>query len=227
MPTTQPRLMAQQQKIDIRTLGRLCLAAGVLGAASGIFLAVVPAQVQVERFSYPLDAAAFVGIQLWFAIQHLGLIAGLVGLRRSGAMRADHRAGRVGLDAAIAGMALLTLTELAAGLAAYARIDTTIVAVLNAGYGISCVVIGVGLVMAGIEVIRAGRWRGARACLVLILGVWVFVPMTPAMSAGFVPARLGITGWMVLFALLGWVLTALPAQQRIDLVEPAIPQHRR
>ena len=40
----------------------------------------------------------------------------------------------------------------------------------------------------------------------LALGVWVFVPMTPAIMAGFMPARLAITGWMLLFAALGWAL---------------------
>ena len=29
------------------------------------------------------------------------------------------------------------------------------------------------------------------------------VPMTPAIAAGFLPARLSITGWMLLFAVLG------------------------
>jgi hypothetical protein len=41
---------------------------------------------------------------------------------------------------------------------------------------------------------------------VLVTGVYVFVPLTPALLGPFVLARLAITGWMLLFAALGWVL---------------------
>ena len=43
----------------VRTGAFLCLAAGVLGAASGLALALVEPSVDVDRFSYPLSAGSF------------------------------------------------------------------------------------------------------------------------------------------------------------------------
>ena len=64
--------------------------------------------------------------------------------------------------------------------------------------------------LLGVATLRARRAPGAGRWLPLALGVWVFVPMFPALMAGHVPARLAITGWMLLFAALGLVL-ARPA----------------
>lgn len=185
-----------------RLPGLLCFWAGVLGAASGVFLAVVTPAVDDDRYSYPLTAVGFVLIQGWFVIQHLGLAAGLVGLRRSAAVGAR----RVGVTVAIVGMGLLTATELAAIGAARSTYPGPGTGLLDAFYGISSVAIGIGLVGVGVAVLRAGIWRGWRRWLPLALGVYVFVPMFPAMFGGFLAARLAISGWMLLFALLGWAL---------------------
>ena len=72
--------------------GALCLAAGILGAASGILLSVYPAQVSEEMFSYPLTAGGFTVIQIWFFVQHLGLVAGIAALARAEVMTHGSRA---------------------------------------------------------------------------------------------------------------------------------------
>lgn len=179
----------------------MCLWAGVLGAASGVVLAVAPAAVADDRYSYPMTAGVFVAAQCWFAVQHLGLWAGIVGLGRS---TAQAPRGAVGL--AGAGMLLLAATELAAIAAARSAYPGPGTGVLDALYGVSMIAVGAGLVWAGIIVARRGGWTGRRRWLPLALGVWVFVPMLPALFGGFLAARLAITFWMVLFALLGWAL---------------------
>ncbi len=63
-----------------------------------------------------------------------------------------------------------------------------------------------GLILAGIAVRRRGRWTGWRGLVVLVAGIFVFVPMTPALMGPFVFARLTITVWMLLFAALGYAL---------------------
>jgi hypothetical protein len=189
----------------IKWSGIVCMWAGILGAVSGIYLAVVPPDVALSRFSYPLDASQFALIQVWFGVQHVGLMLGLVGLGLSGAAGTG-RTGRFGLISAIGGMAVLTMTEFAAILAASASTGATVVTRLEIGYGVSTTLVGVGLVIVGISVLRAAVWRGWRRFLPLTLGIYVFVPMTPALSGPFVAARLAITGWMLLFGLLGWAL---------------------
>ena len=192
-----------------RRAGAVCLVAGVLGAGSGLYLAVADPRVPDSQFSYPLTAAGFVAIQLWFCVQHLGLLAGQVALRSSG-VAGPGRAVAWGHGLGIAGMALLTLTELLAIAAADDPYPSSLTNVLDALYGVASLAIGVGLVIVGTAVRRVGAWTGWRAWLPLALGVWVFVPMTPAIMAGFLPARLAISAWMLLYAALGWALASQP-----------------
>ena len=69
---------------------------------------------------------------------------------------------------------------------------------------------GFGLTLAGIALLRRGRsvWTGARwmPWLVLILGVYVFFPLSPAISGSFAAGRLAIGGWMLLYTALGYGL---------------------
>lgn len=192
-------------RTNLRTPGLLCLAAGLLGAASGLFLAYVEPQVPDSRFSYPLDTAGFVAIQIWFVLQHLGLLAGQWALRQSG-VSGRSRAAAAGHLIGMGGMALLTLTELLAISASESPYPSSRTDVLDALYGVSSIALGVGLTMVGAMVVRERSWSGWLRWLPLTLGVWVFVPMTPAMLVGFLPARLAISAWMLLFAALGWAL---------------------
>ncbi len=197
--TTDRRAAAEDATVP--RLGRVCLWAGVLGAASGVVLAAAPAAVGDDRYSYPMTATAFVAAQCWFAVQHLGLWAGIVGLGRSRA-----QPPRAAVRLAAAGMLLLAATELAAIGAATSATSGAGPDALGALYGVSTITVGVGLTWAGAAVARHRTWTGPRRWLPLVLGAWVFIPMLPALFGGFLAARLAIIGWMLLFALLGWAL---------------------
>ncbi len=185
--------------------GATCLAAGILGAASGSVLAVYPAQVTEEMFSYPLAAGGFTVIQIWFVIQHIGLLTGIAALARAEITARDWT-GRWGAGLAASGMALLAVTELIAITARNSTYPGENTALLDALYGVSSVAVGVGLILAGISVRRRGRWTGWRGVVVLVAGIFVFVPMVPALMGPFVLARLAIAVWMLLFAALGYAL---------------------
>jgi len=185
--------------------GAVCLAAGILGAASGILLAVYPAQVSEDMFSYPLTASGFTVIQVWFFVQHLGLLAGIASLARAAVM-AQGRGARWGSGLAVSGMALLAVTELIAITARNSTYPGDGTGVLDVLYGVSSVAVGAGLILAGIAVRRRGRWTGWRGLVVLVAGIFVFVPMMPALMGPFVLARVAITAWMLLFAALGYAL---------------------
>ncbi len=189
----------------VRRAGALCMAAGILGAASGISLAVYPAQVSEDMFSYPLTAGGFTVIQIWFFVQHLGLLAGIAALARAAVMAQGHSA-RWGSGLAVSGMALLALTELIAITARNSTYPGEGTGRLDVLYGVASIAVGVGLILAGIAVRRRGRWTGWRGVVVLVVGVFVFVPMMPALMGPFVLARLAITVWMLLFAALGYAL---------------------
>ncbi|HVF53724.1 MAG TPA: hypothetical protein VNC78_08985, partial [Actinomycetota bacterium] len=177
----------------------------MLGAASGVFLAVVPPSVPEGRFSSPLAAGGFIAIQVWFAIQHVGLLIGIQALARFGVGGAS-RLTRIGHWLAGAGMLGLAIMEVVAITAADAAYPSPTTDPLEAGYGVTSIAIGVGLVLVGIGVLRERRWTGWQRWVPMLLGVWVFVPMTPALMGPFVLARLAITAWMVQFAALGLAL---------------------
>ena len=156
-------------------------------------------------FSYPLTAGGFTVIQVWFFVQHLGLLAGIAGLARAEVM-AQGRSARWGTGLAASGMALLSVTELIAITARNSTYPGEGTGLLDALYGISSVAVGVGLIMAGIAVRRLDRWTGWRGVVALVTGIFVFVPMMPALMGPFILARLAITVWMLLFAALGYAL---------------------
>ena len=185
--------------------GRVCVATGLVGAAAAIFLVLVEPAVDDGRYSYPLSPGGFTAIQVFFFVHHLGLLAGLYGLWRSGAAGTS-RLGRWGTAGSMAGMALLTVAELAAISAAKSAYPSPRTDMLDGLYGIASMLIGATLIMAGVGVIRAGLWSDWRRYVPLMLGVYVFVPMTPAIFGPFVLARLAIGGWMLGFALLGWAV---------------------
>jgi hypothetical protein len=189
----------------VSTSGWLCLIAALLGAASGIYLLAVSPAVGDDQWSYPLTPTGFTWIQVWFAVQHVGLVLGLLAVWSSGVVGRSGL-GRTGHVLAVGGMVGLTLTELAAIAARHDDMETTRVAVLGTVYGVVSVASGTGLVLEGIATRREGVWDGWRRWLLLATGVWVFVPMMPALALSFVGARLAIAGWMLLFAALGWAL---------------------
>lgn len=198
----------------VRPAGSVCLAAGVLGAAVGVLLSVYPGQVPEDAYSYPLATGGFTVVQVMLFLQHLGLVAGLLALRSLGVL-GDGRAGRAGWAVAVFGMLLLAVTELYGITAADVTYPSSRTDPLDALYAVSSILIAVGLIAAGVAVARSSVWSGWRRWIVLATGVYVLVPMMPALMGPFVVARLAISGWMLLFAALGWALL----QGRADEVD--------
>ena len=157
--------------------GWICLVTGLLGAVSGIYLAAVSPDVGTDQWSYPLTPTAFTWIQVWFAVQHVGLVLGLLAIWALGIPGRTGRA-RLGHVLAVGGMVGLTVTELAAIAARHDDMDTTRVAVLGIVYGVVSLASGVGLVLEGLAAMRERIWDGWRRPLLFITGVWVFVPMS-------------------------------------------------
>ena len=110
---------------------------------------------------------------------------------------------------------VVAVNELVTISAYEAATDSDLATLVENLYGPPVMLIGIGLLVAGAALLRQGTaaWAGARwvPALVLVLGVYVFVPLTPAIMGPFTAGRLGIGGWMLLFAVLGYGLTRLEA----------------
>ena len=186
--------------------GLACFVAGLLGAAGGIYLALRTPLVGEDMWTYPQRAGGeFATTQTIFAVTHLGMILGLLALRWCGAVPHD-RLGRIGHVVAVSGMALLTINELVAIRVAGEATDSASAGTVGALYGVAAIMIGLGMIAAGIAAVRDGEWYGWQRWLPLVLGIWLFVPTMPALFLEGDVARLALAGWALLFAVLGWVL---------------------
>lgn len=184
----------------VRVLARLGVVGGLLGALQALVLLLWPAQVEPDRFSHPQTPGAAAVTQVTFAVQHLLLIAGVLALL--GVARG--RLLRGGLWATVVALGLLTVMELVAIAAVAEPAGSPLVGVVEALYGIPTILAGIGLVVAGIGVLRGGDLPGPR-WLPLVVGLFVFVVLLPALMGPFTLARIAIGVWMLLFA---WLFAA-------------------
>lgn len=193
-----------------RRAGAWCLGAGIIGGVQAGIVLIWPEQVSDDRFSYPFTGFWHGVAQVSFFLQHLPLILGVVALLWLPAVRAS-RLARIAVSGAAAGLALLSLTELISITAHDAAAESDRATLVESLYGPPVLLIGVSLLVAGAALLRRGTagWEGAPwlPALVLLLGVYVFVPLTPAIMGSFTAGRLGIGGWMLLFAIYGYGLT--------------------
>ena len=98
-PATQPLA----GRTGVGALGLTMVVAGVVGGVSAVIVILWPDQVSDRHYSYPFSAAWYAGAQVFFAVQHLGLVAGLVGLIGLAWSRSS-RTTRIGLVLTTAGL---------------------------------------------------------------------------------------------------------------------------
>lgn len=205
---------------SVRLAGFWCLAAGMLGAAQAAIVLAWSPQVPAGRFSYPFTGAGLALAQVSFFLQHLPLIAGVAALLLLPAVGAS-RAARIGTRTAVVGLLALAMNELVTITAYDAATDSHHATLVESLYGPPVLLIGIGLVIAGAALLRQGTaaWPGARwmPAVVLLTGVYVFVPLTPAIMGSFTSGRLGIGGWMLLFVVLGYGLIRLTDEAAVGI----------
>jgi hypothetical protein len=189
----------------LRTLGLVTVVASLIGAACAVVIIAWPPQVSEDWYSYPFDATGYAVAQSFFAVHHLGMFAGLVGLAGLAWPRAS-RATKAGLIIATLGMVALTACELFAITAAKAQVGTPTADAVDNSYSIPMTLIGIGLVLAGVGLARRPVLPGWGRWVTLALGVYVFVPMFPAVFGPMVLGRIAIGVWLLMFAALGVAL---------------------
>ncbi len=202
---------------SIHTAGAACLVAGLGGAGASIYLAMA-SPVGAENLLYPHGAPEFTGLQMIIALLRVGLIFGLLGLWWCGAVPIS-RGARLGRYLALVMMAVLTVIEGIAVTVPRSPMDGTPPA-FGVVYGASTMLLGAALLAEGLGVARAGAWQGWKRWLALSLGVWLLLVVFPALALSFDAARWAMSAWLLLFALLGWVLTrqdgSVPSQSTAE-----------
>jgi hypothetical protein len=185
-------------RVDLAAAG--CLAAGVLGAA----LAGRLAGASGAADSYPHPVRGSAALQIMLALCHVGPVLGLLSLWSSAVVPRTRRA-RLAHHGAVAVLAALIVAE---GVAISVPVSASgaaprAFAVVYAGY---IALLGVALLVLGVEVARSGSWQNPRQWLTAVLGLWLLVVVLPALALA--PARAGwaVAAWLLLFAGLGLTL---------------------
>jgi hypothetical protein len=200
----------------VRTAGIVGALGGALTALSGLLVetVVTPASdIPDDRWSYPWSGAAFVAVCVVYAAFHALVYYGVLGFARGGAAGTG-RAARIGTATALAGTAVLFVSEFLSIPVADQRVDDTGAALVGACFGLGTLLSAVGFVVAGVATVRAAHWDGWRRYTPLATGVWltalVFLAMTPLLPVGVAVYGLLLTALGVAVAT-GPVRTAAPA----------------
>lgn len=134
------------------------------------------------------------------ALSHLLVLIGVIGLARTGAA-GNGWLGKIGLGIAIVGGILFIPSEL------LIQFNQTLGSNLD---GMCAMLLGLGLVLAGIAVIRARQWQGWHRVMPLLTGLYVFLVIFPAFAITKGPNFLALAGWGVPALLFGIALRAEP-----------------
>ena len=166
---------------------------------------LAPADVPVSDFSYPLSHGVFAVEQVLVALHHAALAVAVFLVWRAGLAGGTRFASLTAWFAAVT-LAAFAVWELVAISGAGQPYPSEQTAWLDNGYGVLSMALGISGILQGIAVVRARVLTGWLRWLLLALGIYVFVPMTPVVMLGYTPARLALAGWSLLFALLGLVM---------------------
>lgn len=137
----------------------------------------------------------------WLAVHALVLV-GIVGLLRSGAT-GDLRWGRGAFLLAAIARVLFFCFEVAAIVQGTDELPVFPIAVIGTG---------IGMLVGGVAVIRAGRWTGWGRFAPAAVGAYPFLVIVPVFAAtGDRPADALVAGWGLTLLLVGAALATRPA----------------
>lgn len=182
----------------VTTVERTRAGDGLVAAAAWATIAGTLLQIALgSLLAGQQDAAAplFGLVAALNAVSHLLLLAGVVGLARAGV------AGRgilaiTGLGVTMLGWAVLVLAEMVwlSG------------ATPDALYGIATLALGLGPILGGIAIARAGRWTGWHRFTLLAGGLYVPLVLLPSMTMPGLAMNYAIGLWGVCWLLVGVAL---------------------
>lgn len=133
---------------------------------------------------------------------YVATLAGVAALALTGA--ASVGTGRAGVGIAVAGLLGFVVAEV-----------TAPGPTSDALYGIAPLVTALGMVLAGVAVLRSGRWSGWHRYVPLVVGAWIVVVVTPVIvlagdpgTGGAGAAVAAIGAWHLLWTALGVAVLA-------------------
>jgi hypothetical protein len=204
--TTADPLVATTRTEDRRVgaVGRLAVVVGVVGLLLGVSQLVLPPMVPADQYSAPLTPMLATIVAIVLFLHHVALVPLVLLVAR---YAAPTGLGRTGAAIASVGLVGIAVAELVAVAAAHERGTTPITDLVDTGYAVPTVLLGLGEVLLGVAVVRAARWKGWARGLPLIAGVFVFVPLVfPSLIIGAPLSMIALSVWSLLYSALGVAL---------------------
>lgn len=177
--------------------GRIRMAGSACAIGGALWVIVLMAEVVNHGAVYGSAASYRVWEALLILVQAL-LLIGVVGLCWSGAVGAG-RLGRIGLGIAVLGRTSFLGGEIRSFVQGS---DDGLLVPLGA------LLTGLGMILAGIAIVRARRWDGWHRMIPLLAGLYPFIAMFPILAITGEPPNLMIALWGLLWLLLGTALHA-------------------
>lgn len=168
-------------------------------AATAVWIDRSSSNVAHDLFSYPLTHDTFVWLTLYGALTHVLIGVGLVWLKQTG-VTGRSRASRVGLNAAIAGTALLFACELGSLPIAGQHNSDTWPTIVDAGFGMASLLLTAGMLAVGIATVRERSWSSWRRNTPLICGLLSLTTIPLQFTSAL---EIGIAAYGLAYAVLG------------------------
>lgn len=185
-----------------RTLGSAVIAVAVLAAVFALALLAVPPAVTRDVWSYPLAAMPFTIGQVFIALHHLVLAAGLLTVWRIGLAGSSRFAAFAAISSTVV-MVFFGVLEVVAATAADEVGATELVGLIGGLYGGLTVLLAITSILFGVAIIRAGVWTGLTRFTILVTGIYLIVPMIPAQFDPLFFGRIALAIWSLLYIGLG------------------------
>ena len=201
-----------------RTLGQLLPgAAGLLYAGvqldGGITAAAYRgiSTVPDDRLNFPFSGSLATATSLMWGLSQALFVLTLLAFARSAAVGAN-RAGRLGSRLALLGGVVFVAAHAVSVIFRDALLDDPAGVAAITLFSIGALLSAVGFVMAGVAVLRAGRWTSWRRYSVLAVGIWM-VCMLPLQFTSLLP--LSVAVYAATIAALAVALLAQPEDRNV------------
>ena len=171
----------------VRTAGLWCFIGALLGVGIGAKEGFYPT---------PFGTVENIVIQGCVFVANTLALIGVIGLARSGAA-GDSLLAKIGLGLALVASAL------------FLPFDVLVAVNEDLGgmlLGLTSLVQGLGLLLAGIAVLRAGRWNSWGRFTPLLCSLYTFLILIPALALSDGYNAWALAGWEIPFMLLGLAL---------------------
>lgn len=192
-----PSPAIQATRPEARTLGELLPgAAGLMYAgiqiAGGILAAAYrgTSPVPDDRLNFPFSGSLATVTSLTWGLSQVLFVVTLLAFARSGAVGTS-RPGRIGAWLALVGGVVFVAAHAVSVIFRNARVDDPAGVGAVTLFAIATVLTAVGFIVAGVAVVRAGRWTSWRRCTVLAIGIWMLC-MLPLQFTSLLPLSVAV-----------------------------------